>query len=159
MQDENQNPPADDATPTTDESKIENDFEEKYLRARAELENFRKQVERNKIEFSKFANENCLAALLPVLENFKRAANHLPENLKNDEWAKGISAIEKQFESTLESLGLRKVAAEIGADFDANRHEVIATGEGESGKILEVVEDGYELNGKILRATKVRVGE
>ena len=157
MNDEDQNPPADDTNPPADES--QNDFEEKYLRAAAELENFRRQVEREKVERAKFANEACLAALLPVFENFKRAAQHLPEGLKNDDWAKGVSAIEKQFEATLESLGLRKVAAEIGSDFDANRHEVIATGEGKSGKILEVIEDGYELNGKILRSAKVRVGE
>lgn len=160
MNDEDSNPPADeDATPPVDDAKIENDFEEKYLRACADLENFRKKVERDKIEFAKFAGENILTALLPVLENFKRASTHRPENLAENEWADGIAAIEKQFESTLDELGLRKINAKIEDDFDANRHEVIATGAGESGKILEVVEDGFELNGKILRAAKVRAGD
>ena len=153
-------PPADDDSkkinPPT-ENKV--DFEEKYLRACADLENFRKKVERDKIDSAKFAGENILTALLPVFENFKRASAHRPKNLAENEWADGIAAIEKQFESTLENFGLRKVGAEIGTDFDANRHEVIATGDGESGKILDVVEDGFELNGKILRAAKVRVGK
>jgi molecular chaperone GrpE len=158
VNDEDQNPPADDnATAPSDEPR--NDFEEKYLRACADLENFRKKVERDKIEFAKFAGENILTALLPVFENFKRASAHRPTELTENEWADGIAAIEKQFESTLEQLGLRKVDAKIGADFDANRHEVIATGAGESGKILEIVEDGFELNDKILRAAKVRVGD
>lgn len=160
MKDESQNPPADDSqNPPADEAQARNDFEEKYLRAYADLENFRKQVERDKIERAKFANENCLVTLLPVFENFKRASAHLPENLKENDWATGIAAIEKQFEATLASLGLKKIEAQVGEDFDANRHEVIATGEGASGKIIDLIEDGFELNGKVLRAAKVRVGK
>jgi len=160
VNDKNQNPSTDNSqNPLTDEPKIKNDFEEKYLRACADLENFRKQVERDKIEFAKFAGENILIALLPVLENFKRANTHRPTDLKKNEWADGISAIEKQFETTLENFGLRKIEANVGDNFDANQHEVIATGKGENGKILELVENGFELNGKILRAAKIRVGK
>lgn len=142
-----------------DDTQSEHDFEEKYLRACADLENFRKQVERDKSDFAKFANENCLVALLPVLDNFKRAAAHLPEDLAKNEWVRGMTEIEKQFEGTLANLGLKKIEAKVGDALDANKHEAVATGDGESGKILEVLEDGYDLNGKILRAAKVRVGE
>ena len=147
--DDSQNPPA----------KNEVDFEEKYLRTAAELENFRKQVERDKIDFAKFAGENIFTALLPILENFKRAANHLPENLKDDEWVRGVAEVEKQFETTLDNLGLQKIKAKIGEDCDPNRHEIIATSDGKSGEILEILEDGYELNGKVLRAAKIKVGK
>ncbi|MCF7845994.1 MAG: nucleotide exchange factor GrpE [Candidatus Peribacteraceae bacterium] len=166
MKDENQIPLDDSdlnedpqSNPPQEGSPSANDFEEKYLRALAELENFRKQVERDKTDLAKFANENCLSALLPVLDNFKRAAAHLPEGLKKNEWASGVSSIEKQFEATLTDLGLRRIEAKTGDPVDVNRHEAIATGAGESGIILEVIEDGYELNGKVLRAAKVRVGE
>lgn len=159
MNDENQNPPTDDSNPPTDKPKNKDDFEEKYLRACADLENFRKQVERDKTDFAKFANENCLVALLPILDNFKRAATHLPENLKNDEWVRGVTEVEKQFEQTLENLGLQKIKAKIGELADVTRHEAIATGEGKSGEILKVIEDGYELNNKILRAAKIQVGK
>lgn len=142
-------------TPSTEET----DYESLYLRAKADLENYRRQVEKDRIDFGKFANENLIVQLLPVLDNFQRAANHLPENLKDDEWVKGITGIEKQFEQILESAGLKKIAAKTGADCDTNLHEAIATGEGESGKILEVIEEGYELNGKVLRAAKVKVGQ
>ena len=151
------NPPADD-TQNQQPSKNEIDLEEKYLRALAELENFRKKVERDKQDFAKLANENALVALLPILDNFKRASEHLPADLKDDEWAKGIAGIEKQFEQTLASLGLRRIEVKAGDVGDARRCEAIATGDGESGKILEVLEEGYELNGKVLRATKVKVG-
>jgi len=154
------NPPVNnDDSQNSEEAAEKNDFEEKYLRACADLENYRKQVEKDKQDFSKFANENCLAALLPILDNFKRATNHLPEDLADSDWVKGIAGIEKQLEQTLESLGLRKIEAKIGEDYDAGKHEVIATTEGESGKILEVLEEGYELNGKVIRASKVKVGK
>ncbi len=152
------NPPTNDDDQNQQPPKDEIDFEEKYLRALAETENFRKKVERDKSEFAKLANENALVALLPVLDNFKRASEHLPADLENDEWAKGIAGIEKQFEQTLESLGLQRIAVKAGDACDALKHEAIATGNGENGKILEVLEEGYELNGKILRAAKVRVG-
>lgn len=135
-----------------------NNFKEKWQRAVADLENYRKQVERDRIEFSKFASEQCLTALLPVLENFKRAADHLPEDLTENDWAKGIKSIEKQLEQTLAELGLKKIEAKIGEACDPNKHEMIATGEGEKGAIIEVLEDGFELNGKVLRAAKVKVG-
>ncbi len=153
------NPPVEDNN-SQDQPAPENkvDFESLYLRACADLENYRKQVEKDQQDSAKFASERFLITILPVLDNFKRAANHLPTELKKDEWVKGVTGIEKQFEQTLESLGLKKIEAKVGDACDANKHEAIATGEGESGKIIEVVEEGYELNEKVLRAAKVRVG-
>jgi len=163
MNDEDQttNPQSEDSqnkkeiTPEKDEI----DFESLYLRAKADLENYRRQVERDQQNFAKFAGENTLIALLPILDNFKRAATHLPEDLEKNEWVKGITGIEKQFEQTLENLGLQKIKAQIGKICDAHLHEAIAIGDGESGKILEILEEGYELNGKVLRASKVKVGK
>jgi len=145
----------------TNENKEEQakEFEKKWKRALADLENYRRQVERDRVELIKFANENTIITLLPVLDNFKRAAEHLPPEFTENEWAKGINAIEKQFEQVLESLGLQKITAEIGKDCNPIQHEMIAIGDGKSGKILEVLEDGYELAGKVLRAVKVRVGK
>ena len=72
----------------------------------------------------------------------------------------GIAGIEKQFEQTLANLGLRQIEVKAGDGCDdALKFEAIATGEGEGGEILEVLEEGYELNGKVLRAAKVRVGK
>jgi molecular chaperone GrpE len=166
MSDENQTSQDDQASQNDQTNKArdpqnqndQNDFEEKYLRALADLENYRQQVEREKTELVKFANENLITQLLPILDNFQRAAAHLPEDLKNNKWINGITGIEKQFEQTLENLSLKKIKPELGNFCDANKHEIIAVGEGEKDTILEIFEEGYELNGKILRAAKVKVG-
>lgn len=134
------------------------ELEDKWKRTAAEMQNYRQQVERDKIEFVKFACEKALASLLPVLDNFKRASAHLPEDLKNNDWAKGVTAIEIQFEEILDGLGLKKISIKSGEDYNPNQHEVVATTAGEKNKIIDVLEDGYELNGKILRPAKVRVG-
>jgi molecular chaperone GrpE len=148
-----------DDNPKDEEDSNETDYESLYLRAKADLENYRKQVERDKSEFAKFASENLITQLLPILNNFQRAKTHLPEGLQDDEWAKGIMGVEKQFEQVLESAGLQKIEINIGESCDTTLHEAIATGEGKSGEILEVIEAGYELNGKVLRAAKVKVGQ
>lgn len=145
------------ATPPPTEPPI-NEFEEKWKRAVADLENYRRQVENDRVELTKFAGERTLLALLPVFDNFKRASEHRPTELEKNEWAEGVTAIEKQFEQTLADLGLKKIEAPIGTAYDSVRHEPVATAVGETGVILAVIENGYELNGKILRAAKVRIG-
>lgn len=135
------------------------ELEDKWKRTVAELQNYQQQVERDKVEFVKFASERTLTALLPVLDNFKRASSHLPKDLKDNEWAKGIEAIEAQFEQALGELGLKKIEVKKKEACDPNRHEVVATEEGKQGCIIEVLEAGYELNGKVLRAAKVKVGK
>ena len=135
------------------------DLEDKWKRCAAELENYRKQVEKDRVDFAQFANSQALIALLPVLDNFKRANTHLPEDLQKNEWVKGVASIEAQLEATLKDLGLQELEVKVGDEVNPNLHEVVATGEGESGKILDVLEAGYELHGKILRAAKVRVGK
>jgi molecular chaperone GrpE len=135
------------------------DFETKWKRAIADLENFRKQVERERSDSLKFANEIVLETLIPVFDNFCRASAHLPTEIAKNEWARGILQIEKQFEETLNNLGLKKISAKIGQSADPIQHQIVATGEGKSGEILEILEEGYELNGKILRPTKVKVGK
>lgn len=162
MSEDNQtttNPPAEEANSSEETQQRIAELENNWKRCAAELENYRKQVERERLDFAQYANAKALTALLPVLDNFQRANAHLPEDLKNNEWAKGVASIEAQLETTLTSLGLRKLAVKAGDSVNPNQHEVIAMGEGESGKIIDILEDGYELNGKILRAAKVRVGK
>ena len=134
------------------------ELETNWKRAAADLLNFRKQAEVERASSMKFANEKILNALLPILDNFERAAAHTPAELKDNEWAKGIAAIEAQLATVLTSFGLEKIAAGIGDAVDPNQHELIATGPGAINTITEIFEAGYKLGNKILRATKVRVG-
>ena len=127
-------------------------------RAQADLQNAKVRMTKDRDEIGKFASEGALVRLLPVIDHFQRAFQHLPGELKSHEWVKGISAIEQDFMTQVKALGLKKIES-LGKPVDASCHEVLMTGEGEEGKILEVFEEGYELNGKVLRVAKVRVGD
>lgn len=126
-------------------------------RAQADLQNAKERLERDRQEMSKFALEGALKRLLPTIDNFQRAFQHLPEDLKNHDWVKGVAAIEQELVKQVTDLGLRKMEA-LGAALDPARHEVLQAGPGGQGKVLEVYEEGYEFNGKVLRAAKVKVG-
>ena len=127
-------------------------------RAQADLQNAKIRMGKDREELGAFASENIIRRILPVIDNFQRAFQHLPEDLKNHEWVKGVFAIEQELLKHMTEMGLKKIEA-LGKTVDASRHEVLMTGPGEEGKVIEIFEDGYELYGKVLRPAKVKVGE
>lgn len=136
------------------------ELEDLLKRVQADFDNYRKRIEQNKQTIRQFANANLILDFLPVLDNFRRAAGHLPENLKDDSWAKGVQAIERQFEEILRGNGLTPIEVKPGDQFNANLHEAVSAEHKESGKlgtVSEVLEQGYLLSGKVLRPAKVVV--
>ena len=147
--------------------KTQKDFEkiqkqsEEYLygwkRALADYENFKKQSEKEKQEFIKFANLNLIINLIPVYNNFKLALEHST----GDEWAKGIEYIKKQFEQVLKQNGVEEILPKIGDEFDINLHEAIKEKEidelKDKNKIKKIISCGYKLNGKVIVPAKVIV--
>lgn len=127
-------------------------------RAQADLQNAKDRLERERQDVAKFALAGAMTKMLPTLDNLQRAFQHLPEDLKHHEWVKGIVAIEGDFVRVLSELGLKRMES-MGQTLDPTRHDVLQTGPGEKDTILEVFEEGYELNGKVLRPAKVRVGD
>ncbi|NOS67113.1 MAG: nucleotide exchange factor GrpE [Candidatus Peribacteraceae bacterium] len=127
-------------------------------RAQADLQNAKIRMQKDGEDIRKFAAEAFILKLLPTIDNFQRAFTHLPEDLKNHEWLKGITAIEQDLMRNMAELGLKKMEC-LGQQVDTARHEVITIGPGKEGEIITVIEDGYELNGKILRPAKVIVGD
>jgi len=127
-------------------------------RAQADLQNAKDRLQREGEEVRKYALENTLLALLPTVENFQRAFTHLPEELKAHDWVKGVSAVEQELIRHLSGLGLAKMEC-LGESVDPHKHEVLQTGPGKQDAIIEVFEDGYTLNGKVLKPVKVRVGD
>lgn len=127
-------------------------------RAQADLQNAKDRLERERQDVSKFALAGAMTRLLPTLDNLQRAFQHLPEDLKNHEWVKGVLVIESDFPRVLSELGLQRMES-MGKALDPTRHEALQTGPGEKDKILEVFEEGYECNGRVLRPAKVRVGD
>jgi molecular chaperone GrpE len=127
-------------------------------RTAAEFQNFKRRNDEERGNLKLYANLHFLQAIFPVMDNFQRAFAHMPENLKDDEWVKGIVTIEKQFITTLTSLGLHEIPCEVGNPFDPNLHEVLTQGKGDKDSILECFEKGYTFNDMVVRPAKVQVG-
>lgn len=127
-------------------------------RAAADFQNFKRRTEEEKSGLRIFANLQFLQAIFPVIDNFQRAFQHIPESLTNDEWVKGVYAIEKQFTLTLAALGLSEIPCELGSKFDPHLHEAVTQGPGAKDTILECLEKGYLFNTMVVRPAKVKVG-
>lgn len=132
-------------------------MKEMAQRALADLQNYKRQAEEEKTRLISLGQINVLSELLPVLDNFKRAFTHIPEDLSNNEWVKGVEQIEKQLLSIIKSVGLEEIPT-VGQPVNPNLHEIISTAEGEQDIIITEVEKGYTFQGKVLRASKVIVG-
>src|SRR3989338_6207461 len=127
-------------------------------RAQADLQNAKIRMQKDSGDVRKFAAEAFILTLLPTIDNLQRAFQHLPEEIKSHEWVKGMTAIEQDFLRKMAEMGLMKMECQ-GQQVDTACHEVIIIGPGKEGEIIDVIEDGYELHGKILRPAKVRVGD
>ena len=130
---------------------------DKNLRLFAEFENFRKRTAKEKLELFNTANKDIMTILLPVLDNFERSikANNYTEE-------DGPVLIYKQLKSELEKKGLTEMENPVGEKLNTDFHEATANipakSKKEKGKIIDVIEKGYMLGGKVLRYTKVVVG-
>lgn len=129
-----------------------------WQRTQADFVNYKKQASDEKVRLIKTANENLIAELLPILDNFQLAAKHVPAELENNNWAQGIKQIEKQLENVLSSEGLEKIES-MGKEFDPLYHEAIEEVESKEpkGTIVEEILAGYIFNGDVLRPAKVKV--
>ena len=135
-----------------------NEIEDKLLRARAEFENYRKRVERDRDEQKKSAARGLIQDLLPVMDNMDLALQHVPQGCE-EHWAKGVAIVLQQFHAAMEKAGLQKIEA-AGAVFDPAIHEAIATVCDETlphNQVVDVSQNGYTLWGKLLKPAKVRV--
>ena len=133
-------------------------MKELAARSQADLQNAKDRLEREGQELRKFAVAGMLSELIPTVDNFQRAFQHLPEELKDHDWVKGIEAMEQDLLHKLSEAGLKKIEA-LGQPVDPQKHEVLQVGHGKKDIVTEVFEGGYECNGKILRPAKVKVGD
>lgn len=135
---------------------------EKFLRLFAEFENFKKRTAKERLELFKTANQEVIASLIPVLDDFNRA-NQQIENGAETVDIDGFKLIYNKFSEVLKSSGLSSTTAKIGDAFDAEFHEAItqipAPTEADKGKIIDIVETGYQLGDRIIRYPKVVVGQ
>lgn len=127
-------------------------------RMQADFENYKKRTQTEKSEFARYANTDLILQILPVLDNFRLAVKHLPEDLAENDWVAGIRHIESQLEQILSSEGVETITAD-GSQFDPNVHEAVeeVASDKPPGEIVEEIRRGYRLNGKVIRPAKVKV--
>ncbi len=161
MTDETQNPPSDQNPQDPAVAQLQADLAamtEMAKRSLADLQNFKRRTEEERAELQVYANMKLLQALFPALDNFARAFASVPEELKSNEWVKGIQAIESNLLNALTNLGLEPID-QTGVPFDANKHEVLLQGAGPTNQVTQIFEKGYSFNGKTIRPAKVEVGK
>ncbi len=134
---------------------------EKFLRLFAEFENYKRRTAKERIELFKTASEDVLSAMLPILDDFGRALTELEKQGESD-LLTGVKLISMKLTDTLASKGLEEVVIENGDSFNADISEAITqipAGDDMKGKVVDVVEKGYKLGGKIIRFPKVVIGQ
>ncbi len=133
---------------------------DKFLRLFSEFDNYRKRVTRERIELSKTAAEGVITALLPVLDDLERASQTAREQKERETEDEGVVLIFNKFKSILKQKGVEEIPS-LGEEFDTDFHDAIthmpAEHDEEKGKIMEVVQKGYMLNGKVIRHARVVV--
>jgi molecular chaperone GrpE len=139
------------------------DLNDKYLRIYSEFDNYRKRTQKERIEFSKTASEDIILSLLPILDDLERA---LVSTLKTSDGMEvvpkdGLQLIYQKFKGLLLLKGL-EVIPSTGESFNVDFHDALtsipAPSEDMKGKVVDEVEKGYKLNGKVIRYSKVVVG-
>ena len=134
---------------------------DKFLRLFAEFENYKKRTSKERIELFKTAGQEVISSMLPVVDDFNRALTEA-EKQENSADFEGFRLISNKLNETLKSKGLVAIEVNAGDAFDAEKHEAITqipAGEDQSGKIIDVTEQGYQLGEKIIRYPKVVVGQ
>lgn len=135
----------------------------KFLRLFAEFENYKKRTTKERIDLFKTAGQDVMVSMLPVLDDFERALNHIEDDKEAEDLRKGVLLIYQKLLSTLEQKGLSVIKVEQGDTFNADDHEAItqiaAPTKDLKGKIIDVLEKGYKLGDRVIRFPKVVIGQ
>lgn len=136
---------------------------EEYLdgwqRARAELANYKKRIERERTEMHSTSRFTVISRFLDLFDDLQRALQNVPPGLDGNEWVQGLALIERKFGGLLEAEGVTEINP-AGEHFDPMLHEAITQEESDEhaeGEIIEVVQKGYRLGEKVVRPARVRV--
>ncbi len=128
-------------------------------RTRADFENFRKNVEEDRKRVSQNAKQAMALSMLNVIDDVDRATANLPTDLKDHPWASGIVNLNKKMANDLKKVGLTKIEAQVGDEFNPELHEAVMVEEsdGETEVIAEVLRTGYLFENEVLRHVSVKV--
>ena len=131
---------------------------EALQRERADAVNLRRRHDEQIASLRSTVKASVVKDLLPVIDNFERALKHAPEELKGNDYIKGIEGIVKLFEKTLADIGVERIKT-VGEPFDPHYHEAVSMEEGEGGQeiVSEELQSGYKLGDEVIRHAMVRV--
>jgi molecular chaperone GrpE len=138
------------------------EINDKYLRLSAEYDNYRRRTLKEKMELTKTAGESILLALLPVIDDLDRAMAHMDDAKDVEALKEGMKLIHTKFNDFLGQQGMKEIEAK-DKEFDTDLHEAVtkipAPAEEMKGKVIDCIEKGYTLHEKVVRFSKVVVGE
>ena len=136
-------------------------FRNLLQRVQADSVNYKRRVEEEREELQKRANANLVIRLLPVLDDFERALQHIRNDDALSSWLAGVELVYRNLRGVMESFGVTQIEA-LDRAFDPMEHESISyeiTEDQEEGKVVSVVREGYKLNGRMLRPAQVTVSK
>lgn len=134
------------------------DWKDQYLRLVAEFDNFRKRTQKEKEDLAKYANQKVFLELVPILTNFERAFEGMEQSQDLNSTIEGLQLVKKELEKVFTNNKVEKID-QIGEKFDPNLHEVLMQAEGDKDEVLQIVEVGYQMEGKVIKVAKVIVGK
>ena len=129
-----------------------------WQRTQADFINYKRRTEQEKEEISTFANATLVLSLLPAIDDLERAFAAIPPRLAKLGWVDGVRLIDRKLRASLEAQGLSQIKAQ-GEPFDPKLHEAVRHGKGKEGIVIEEIQAGYLLNGRLLRPAVVKVGK
>lgn len=134
------------------------DLTDALQRERADVINVRRRHEEQIANLKTVVKAGVVSDLLPVVDNFERALKHVPDELKENDYVKGVQGVVKQFEKTLEDIGVTRIKT-VGEVFDPKYHEAVSMeeGEGDTEVVSEELQAGYALGDEVIRHAMVRV--
>ena len=136
-----------------------NALKDRYMRTLAEYENYRKRTEKEKADIYTYAVKDVMTKMLPILDNLERGLAVIPDESKADPVAEGMDKICKQFQKTLQDIGVKPIEAE-GKEFDPNLHNAVMHVEDENlgeNVVAEELQKGYTYKESVVRHSMVKV--
>ncbi|MGI8609033.1 MAG: nucleotide exchange factor GrpE [Candidatus Dormibacteria bacterium] len=140
------------------------DANERYLRTAAEMENMRRRHQKDRSDQLLYGNADLIVRILPLLDNFHRALDHVPASAENDaevrQWVSGLLMVVRQFEDILEGAGVEAIDTSEGQAFDPALHQAVmgeASEAHEDGQVIAELQRGYRLRDRVLRPAMVKV--
>lgn len=127
-------------------------------RERADAENIRRRHGQQLAQLEDAAKVDVIRQLLPVIDNVERALSHIPPELQDSDFVKGVQGVAKQFANVLEKLGVKRILT-VGQPFDPHLHEAVSSEEGDGNEevVSEELQAGYQLGDQVIRHAMVKV--